>query len=182
MIRTAFAPCFVWLLCAAPALAFERVVVADDFFKPAQPIEGLPIAWNGFLLDGCGLKFTGPSPNPEGDAEWLLVEDDQLHLFIVDSEIAGPCFLPPQIDPVFDAFNLGPLEPGDYTLNVYGVANATLFPVDVADFTPNYQVAYSVGDGIEPIPTLNPLNLAILIVLLLVIAIWRVLNLDAFHQ
>ena len=165
-----------FLLISGAELAFASPIlqVRDYFFTPSEPTAGLPIVWNGDLLDGCGLGFRGPAPNPEGTSTWLVREDDQLHLFIVDSDFRPPCILPPSIPPQFDPFDIGPLEAGEYVLSVYGVDNDTLFPVNISDFAPNFQTSFTVRNGAESIPSLNQWGLLVLALFVLFITAYRI--------
>ena len=165
---------FLLILGTESAFAFPKLVVRDYFFTPSAPTVGLPIVWNGDLLDGCGLRFAGPAPNPEGVSTWLVREDDQLHLFIVASDIRSPCILPPSIPPRFEPFAIGPLEPGEYVLNVYGADNDTLFPVNISDFAPNFQTSFTVRNGPESIPSLNQWGLFVLALFVLFITAYRI--------
>lgn len=159
--------------------ALPTVVVRDNFFTPAQPIEGLPITWSGDLVNECFLPFPGPAPNAQGDSFWVTREGDQLHLFIVRADLGpAPCILPPDFPANFTPFELGALEEGDYVLNVYAVFNDVVFPVEPSNFEVAFERSFSVQDGANPVPVLNRWGLAVFLLILSIVA-WHRIRLRA---
>ena len=154
-------------------LAFGHPVqaqVAGTGFIPDPPVSGGSIIFREDFGVGCPPIHV---PNVDGESDWLLVDGNEIYLFVVFNPNV-PCGVPPD-GPVVD-FNLGILPAGDYTLFRYTVPTSVTFPVNPDEFDPVFEIGFTVVAGPTAIPSLNALGLGLLAILLASVVGWRVFS------
>lgn len=160
-------------LLFALLLAFSQSVQAqlpEIAFIPDPPVSGGSIIFREDFAVGCPPI---PFPNVDGESDWLLVDGNEIHLFVVFNPNV-PCGVPPD-GPVVD-FNLGILPAGDYTLFRYTVPTSVTFPANPDEFDPVFEIGFTVVVSPSAIPSLNTLGLGLLVILLAGVAGWRVFS------
>ena len=158
-------------LCMLYSHAVQAQEPGTGLFIPDQPLANKTIIYRFNFALGCPPI---PFPNVDGESDWLLVDENDIHLFVVFDQMA-PCGVPPS-GPVVD-FGLGTLAVGDYTLFFYRVPTTVTFPANPAEFNPVFETPFGVVEGATSIPSLNALGLVLLVILLLGVAGWRLFSL-----
>jgi len=135
-------------------------------FIPDPPITGQPVLYRE-TFPGCPPM---PFENVDGESNWILVDGNEVHLFVVF--LPSPCPVPPP-GPTVD-FSFGFLAAGEYTLFQYRVPTSVTFPVDPAEFTPVLKQSFTVVQGgPSPVPGLTHWGMVLLGILIAGLAIWR---------
>lgn len=135
-------------------------------FIPDPPVTGQPVLYRQTFL-GCPPI---PVENVEGESSWLLLEGNEVHLFVVF--LPSPCPVPPP-GPTVD-FSFGFLPAGEHTLFQYRVPDTVTFPANPADFDPALERSFTViQGGPSPVPGLTRWGIALLAIAIAGLAIWR---------
>ena len=167
---------FLLMLWLGFSQSIHARIPAFGSFIPDPPVAGEPIIFRQDFPLGCPPVHV---PNVDGESDWLLVEGNDIHLFIVFRQ-GVPCGVPPP-GPTVD-FDFGILPAGDYTLFQYQVPTSVTFPANPNNFVPVSETNFTVVAGARSIPSLNVLGLGLLVILLAGVAGWRFFLLDPWDK